>query len=214
MEGAQAVHPYRAAAEVVGVMWSPEARVLVRPAVIFRELVHDNQPGGLAGRFLLLAFTLGCFVSALAAPSLTPRVVIDGAISFALIPLIEIAVLAVVLSQGVRRRLPFAQTAGWFFVGNAPWLAWLVMMAFASNLVPERHIGSWMAIREASLLLPFAVSLRGDLHFFRQVSARSAAGAWFDVLLFRGLGWPAFVAFFYGTSLYDRAMSILLRLGR
>src|SRR5262245_48774013 len=104
-------------------MWSPEARVLVRPRAIYRELVDTNQPGGLAGRVLLLAFTLGCFVAATAAPTLTPRVVFDGALSFAIIPLLELAALAIVLSMGTRERQPFRQTAGWFFIGNAPWLA-------------------------------------------------------------------------------------------
>ena len=195
-------------------MWSPEARVLVRPAAIFQELVRSNQPSGLASRVFLLAFTLGCLVSALAAPSLTPRVVLDGAISFALIPILEIGALALVLSVGKRRRRPFGQMAGWFLVGNAPWLAWVVAMAFVSNLVPAGYVGPWVAIREASILLPFAASLRIDLRFFRQVSERSVVGAWFDALLHRGICWTLFFAYFYGTSIYGQLMSLSFGVSR
>ena len=61
-------------------------------------------------------------------------------------------------------------------------------------------------------ILPIAASIRTDLHFFREVSGRSTAGAWFDVVLLRAISWTVFIAYFFGTSIYGRAMSILSEL--
>jgi len=77
---------------------------------------------------LLLVFYLGCVVSIAASGRVAPRLVLDGAISFAFLPIAEGVAFAAVYARR-RRALPFAPAVDRFFLTNAPWLA--AMMAVA-----------------------------------------------------------------------------------
>src|SRR5580765_4192318 len=103
--------------------WSPEVGVLVRPAEAFRALAAE-QAGAVwrtTRRPLLLLFVFGCVVSLQASNRLSVRLILDGIISFAFVPVFEMLSLAIVYRRAPRR-VPFAQAMDAFFVANAPWL--------------------------------------------------------------------------------------------
>src|SRR5262245_50321610 len=88
------------------------------------ELRQHSTAAALLRRALLLAFMLGCGVSLLASGRFTLRLIVDGTLSFAFVPLCELAAYAVVfrVQRGAR---PFARAADRYFAGNAAWLWWL-----------------------------------------------------------------------------------------
>ena len=155
---------------------------------------------------LLLAFVLGCGVSAVASGRFSVRLIVDGAVSFAFLPAIELLSLAVVNAMGPRRRRPFPDTADRFCDGNWPWLLWLAGVAAITALVPPRQSGSWMTVFVLSALAPFAWSFVIDFRFFRDVSLRSTRGAVQDLILFRALGWPLGIAYFFGIAIWSEQL--------
>jgi hypothetical protein len=52
-------------------------------------------------RPLLLAFTLGCAVSLLASGRLSARLIVDGAVSFAFVPVFEVLAFAALYRRGI-----------------------------------------------------------------------------------------------------------------
>ena len=86
---------------------SIESVATVTPA---GELRQRSAAVTLLRRPLLLAFVLGCGVSLLASGRFTPRLVVDGTLSFAFVPVCELIAYAIVyrLQRGSR---PFAQAA-------------------------------------------------------------------------------------------------------
>jgi len=193
-------------------MWSAEARVLLRPAVSFRDLAQsDRERARLARRLLLLLFMLGCTVSALASGRFTLRLLVDGAISFAFIPAIELIALAVVLAMGRRRPLPYRNAASLFLAGNGIWLCWLIFLAVYGILTPTSNARYWWIVFDVTCFVPLAWSLVTDFHFFREVSGRSSAGAAIDVVIVRAIGWTTFLAYFFGIAIHGQILPVIER---
>src|SRR5215469_3330411 len=89
-------------------------------------------------RPLFLAFFLGCTVSFLTVRTLTLRLIVPEMISWAFVPLIEIAALAAVCRRDCRNT-PFAELIDSFFSGYSPWLLWMTgLCAIWSLLSPAR----------------------------------------------------------------------------
>ena len=153
-------------------------------------------------RPLLLAFVLGCGVSLLASGRFTLRLVVDGTLSFAFVPLCELVAYAVVyrLQRGAR---PFAVAADRYFAGNAPWLWWLLALIVATALMPARRLGSILAPILFTAPIPIALSVRFDWRFFRG-DGRSAPQAVLDIILQRGIAWALATAYFFGVAITRR----------
>jgi hypothetical protein len=182
--------------------WSVEARALVRPARVYRDLAsHDGQELGALRRVLLLALTIGCLVSALASGRLSLRLIADGAVSFAFIPIVEVAAFGVVALTGVRRRAPWASSASVFFVGHAPWLVWMAFLTVLAAVVPPRVAPAWASTALVATAVPAFLSARLDYHFFREVMDRSSRGAIRDVVLYRAMAWSLATAYFFGIAI-------------
>jgi hypothetical protein len=185
---------------------APEFRVLLDPAATFRELAKEPIGGlwVLLRRPLRLLFVCGCVVSLWASGRLSARLIADGAISFAFLPVFSLAALAAVYRRSPRR-ISFARAADLFFVANAPWLLWLV--AFAALRAVESPmqaaappIALWPAL-ELSLVAVAAWSAYVDRHFFREVLPNPAGNAR-DLLLQRAIGWSCSVAYFFGIAIW------------
>jgi hypothetical protein len=186
--------------------WSPEVRVLVQPARTFRALANEHARGAwtMIRRPLLLALVFGCFVSLQASGRLTVRLITDGVISFAFIPIFEFLSLALVYRRAPRR-VPFAEAVDAFFVANAPWLLWLFLFtAIRSVQTPEQAAGmpiGWLSTLLVSLV-PFAVwSTYIDVQFFRSVSVRPGVAA--DVAIQRFISWVCILGYFVGQELWE-----------
>jgi hypothetical protein len=152
---------------------------------------------------VLLAFVLGCTVSIVASGRLSVRLITDGAVSFAFLPLVEMAALAAVYRTG-RRPISFARAVDLFFAGNTPWLLWLVGVATLSCLVPPKQVAPWPVWIAAALAVPVAVwSAYLDFHFFRAALGRPAGGAVRAVVLQRAMAWPAATLYFLGIAIWS-----------
>ena len=84
---------------------------------------------------------LGCGVSLLGSGRFTLRLVLDGTLSFAFVPLCQLAAFAVV-HRVQRSRLPFRAAADRYFATNTPWLWWMVGLLAVAAILPARHMDS------------------------------------------------------------------------
>ena len=192
--------------------FSAEARVLVRPATEYPALPQDGTGAGLMlRRPVALAFVLGCVASVLASGRFTARLITDGTLSYAFIPAIELAAFAVVYRTGARRRIPFARAVDLFFIGNAPWLLWLVILAGVASIVPPRQLAPWLSLLFMGFLIPAAWSAYVDFHFFRAVMNRNVPGAVRDLMLHRVIGWSGFAVYFVAGSLWSQVLPRIAR---
>jgi hypothetical protein len=187
--------------------WSAEARVLLSPAAAFRELAQEQRSGAwvLVRRPLLLAFVCGCTVSLQASGRLGARLIVDGAVSFAFVPLFEMAALAIVYRRGPRR-MPFARAVDLFFTANAPWLLWMIAFDALRCVQTPTHATAppvpLLWILEASLVPIAAWSAYIDVQFFREVLPRPAGSPVRDVILQRAIGWSSTIVYFLGYAIW------------
>ena len=189
---------------------SAELRVLLDPAATFRELIQHQTAGlwVMLRRPLRLLFLVGCVVSLWASGRLSVRLIGDGVVSFAFVPVFELAALAAVYCRG-SRRVSFAHAADLFFGANAPWLLWLTAFAMLRCLQSSMQaIAPPMPLAwatELSLVPVAAWSAYIDLHFFREVLPRpggTAGSARGDLILQRAIGWTCTIGYFLGIAIW------------
>ena len=193
--------------------WSPEVRVLLNPAAPFRELAGEPAGGAwtLLRRPLLLALFLGCTVSLQASGRFSARLVADGILSFAFIPIFEAAALASVYWRG-SRQVPFFQAIDLFFVANAPWLLWLL----AFNVLRGLETPMQAAVRptavewllSASLAVTAAWSAFIDVQFFQNILPSQRRSAWRDLILQRVVSWTCIIGYFLGIAIWARVAAL------
>jgi hypothetical protein len=167
------------------------------------------QRGGrwlLVRRPLLLALFLGCSVSLLASGRLSVRLIVDGAVSFAFVPVVEMAAFAVVYRLG-SRTIPFARATDLFFATNTPWLLLLVALAALAAFQSPRQVATWTVppklwIIAGAAVLTIASSAYLEFAFFRAVLQRSAAAAARDALVVRALAWTGAGVYFLGFAIW------------
>jgi hypothetical protein len=164
----------------------------------------------LVRRPLLLAFMFGWLVSLQASGRLSARLIADGALSFAFVPVFEMAALAAVYRLRPRS-ISFARAVDLFFAANAPWLLWMIAFATLRCLQTPRQATApsilllWML--ELSLLAVAAWSAWIDLQFFREVLPRSPASPARDVILQRAIAWTCTIGYFFGYALWPFVVS-------
>jgi hypothetical protein len=154
----------------------------------------------IARRPLLLALVLGCGISVLASGRFTVRLIVDGALSFAFVPVCELVAFAVVYRLG-RTSLPFSHAVDRFFAGNTPWLWWLIAIMTAAALLPVTREASLLAPMLITTAVPIVLSVRFDLRFFREVMGSPRGRARIDVALQRIVSWSAATAYFFGVAI-------------
>lgn len=184
---------------------STETRILIDPGATFRELAADPRADvwTLVRRPLLMLIVFACLVSLQASGRLSVRLIVDGAVSFAFVPLFELFSLAIVYRRGPRQ-VPFARAVDLFFASNSPWLFWIVAFSTLRCLQTPRQATApalWLVwTLELSLLAVAAWSARIDLHFFRHVLPRTEASPMRDLLLQRAIGWTCTLSYFFGIA--------------
>jgi|RhiMetdeSRZDD1v2_1073273.scaffolds.fasta_scaffold21343_3 hypothetical protein len=195
---------------------SPEARALIDPSAAFRQLMRE-QGGGwwvAARRPLRLLFVMGCVVSFQASGRLTARLIVDGAVSFAFIPVFELASLAIVYW---RRPQPisFARASDLFFAANAPWLVWLLGFVTLRSVQTPRQATAlplpllWTL--EVSLLAIAAWTFSIDRRFFREVLPRPDGRSDRDLLLQRAIAWSCGLWYFFGLAVWPEIAGRIFR---
>jgi len=205
--GVATVHPQMPRAPS---RWSPEARVLLAPSEAFRDLPRDGRGMTLLlRRPLLFAMFFGFAVSALASGTFTLRLILDGAISFAFVPVIHIGALAIVCRLTPCDRVSFARAVDLFFTGNGAWLLWTIVVTAIGAVIPPRQMGPWLLPLLAGFLLPLVWSLWIDFRFFRSVMNRSVGGALRDLALQRAIAWIAATIYFAGNSMVPLEQALM-----
>jgi len=186
------------AAEPAATPWSAEAQVLVRPTATYRALAGDaTRSASWWRRPLVLLLVLACGVSLFAAQRVTPRIIVDAAIGFAFIPMSEAAGLAIVWARQ-RSLLPFARCLDVFFVGNAPWLVWLITItALASVAWPAYWDFRWFLM---SLVPPIVWSAWLDIVFLRVVLGQPRGAVIRSLLVQRAVAWLLAFVYFLGIA--------------
>ena len=153
-------------------------------------------------RPLLIAFMLGCGVSLLASGRLTARLIVDGALSFAFVPLCQLVAYAVVYRLQPSR-LPFSHAVDRYFAGNTPWLWWIVGALVVSAMLPAVRAGSMLPLILITAPLPIALSVRADWRLFR-ADGRTRGQAARDIALERAIAWILATAYFLGLAITSR----------
>jgi hypothetical protein len=143
---------------------------------------------------------------------LSVRLIADGAVSFAFLPVFSLLALAVVYRRSPRT-VSFAHAADLFFAANAPWLLWLVAFAALRCLeTPMQAAAPPLALSVAiklSLVLVAAWSAYVDLQFFREVLPGPAGGVG-DLLLQRAIGWSCSAAYFFGIAIWPEIVGRMI----
>jgi hypothetical protein len=159
-------------------------------------------------RLVLLAFFLGSTVSLLASGRLTPRLVVDGALSMAFVPIIQLGAFGAVY-RWRRRPMAFGVAADRFFAGNLPWLYWLFGVAVVAAFVPPTQMGYWVVPIELAMFVPIGWGTWLDIRFFRDDMAATPRGAAGDAALYRAIAWPLITAYFLGIAIWAEVASRL-----
>src|SRR5438045_6034869 len=154
---------------------SPDARALVSPAAAFRDLAQEANGGAwvLMRRPLWLLLAIGSTVSILAGGRLTARLVLDGAISFAFIPLFEIAALAIV-ARRMPQRVAFPRAVDVLFTASGPWIVWMLAASAVASIVEAQDLPRWTAGTRARIVAAASggaiVGFVGvEFHVFREI---------------------------------------------
>ena len=159
-------------------------------------------------RPIALALLLGCAISMLTARRLTVRLILDGALSYAFVPLFQIAAFAIVF-RPQSAPIAFSDAVDRFFAGSLPWLLWLAALTTAAAM-------SWsvywpLAWLEISAIAPIVWAGHIDYHFYRDVLRRGRGGAMRDLVLQRALAWSAVLAYFLGIAIRDDVWPLMRR---
>jgi hypothetical protein len=154
-------------------------------------------------RPLELLFLIGCVVSVWTSGHLSVRLIADGMVSFAFVPVFQMLSFAVVYRR--IRGVPFAPAADRFFATDWRWRTWLVGIAALRLVLTPMQAGAppellFRAV-QASVLGVIAWSARADYEFFldRVSRPRESLRA---LALQRAISWTCSLVYFYGIAVW------------
>ena len=173
----------------------------MNPATVER-IERSERLERLLRRPLFIAFMLGCGVSLVGSGRFTLRLIADGTLSFAFVPLCQLAACAVV-HRRQRSRLPFGEAVDRYFAGNTPWLWWMVALMVAAAILPAARVGSVLPLILITAPIPIALSVRFDWRLFRG-NGRTRPQAATDIVLQRAIAWTLAAAYFLGLAITSR----------
>jgi hypothetical protein len=179
--------------------------VLLRPAAAYPQLAKF-EIGSAWKRPLAFAFLCGCIVSLAASGRLTLRLVAPAMLYAALIPALEIPVLAAILRRG--RSVSLRRAVDLFFMGHAAWCLWLFLLAAVFAFADPIRAFQWTAPLWYRSTAAFMViwSAYTDYCFFRCVSPGRAG---WNLLALRTVCWSVGLAIFGGASLWAGLLGVL-----
>jgi len=152
-------------------------------------------------RQILFLFVIACAVSLAVEGRVVPWAVLDAGISFAFIPVFQLLAFLLVWRVRVGRARAGASAAA-FLDGNTPWLWWWCAFAAMVACVPPRSIGLGVTLAEVSAVIPFALSVVGDVRWLRRDHGRTLREAATDVVVLRVVTWGACLVWFFGIAVW------------
>ena len=165
---------------------------------------------------LLLALFMGATLSIAASGRVSIRLLVDGAVSFAFVPIIELLAFAVVHRRG-DGAMSFAAAVDRFFAGNAPWLFALAAIATITAIDTPQQTMLWMTFPRLAILMVAAIaaviwSAYLDIRYFQSILRRSGATAVADAVLVRAIAWPLSTVYFLGYAIWPMLVKWGIRL--
>ena len=193
--------------------WSPEVQVLRRPFASYRALASEPSPRGirlLLRRAVLQALFLGGIVSLSTSGRFTLRLILGGAVAWAFVPALQVASMAVIVGLLGRGAAPLPRAVDLYFVGQGPWLLWLLAWtALATALpVPQSYAltGTWGLWLSLAVAVSWSTTVRAA--FFREVLALRGSRVLGALLLHTCITWGAVILFFQlSDQLWPRMVS-------
>ena len=164
-------------------------------------------------QLLLFLFVIACTVSVQVTGRFTVREILDGAISFAFVPLVEFVGFALAWRLSKRPRT-LNDAIRLFLGGNFPWMFWCIGLMIAGCFVsPARvnHIpGAYRnALLYGTAAATFLWSMTIDLRYFRDVLNASPADAMRLVFTQRLVSWGSGILYFFSLAIPPFLMRIL-----
>lgn len=163
----------------------------------------------LARKPMFFLLVMGCAISMLASGRFTPRLILDGAISFAFVPIFTLAAFWLVWARSPRR-MPFTIAADRFYAGNSAWLLWTLAGAAVGVFVSPRATWPWMVSLAFAGIFVAVWTLVVDYRFFRRGMGRAPVAATVDLIVQRALSWGAICTYFFGAAFVPDVLPHLL----
>jgi len=189
------------------VIWSDEARVLVRPTAAYAELVAaaSGRNGAAAARATLrMALALGAAVSFVNGGHLGPGRLLPAMACWSFVPLLRLAACGAATALVAGRERATLRALGLYGAGQGVWYAWLLGLSLVAVVRPGWQPGASLVRPEslvaASLALCLAWSLRVRFAFLRTVLGLSIARALAALVLMAGMFWGTVAAYFLATG--------------
>ena len=125
--------------------------------------------------------------------TLTPRLVIDGAVSFLFVPVFQLVSFALIYRRR-RRTLPFADAVGRFFGTNTPWHVWMFGLGLWCIAQSPRDAALW-SWNEILVALVAVVPVIAWSWWLERDLLRTR-----ESIAFRAVAWPAVLIYFIGIA--------------
>ena len=164
-------------------------------------------------QLLLFLFVIACMVSVLVTGRFTVREILDGAISFAFVPVVEVVGFAAAWWLSSRPRA-WSDATRIFLFGNFPWMFWCIGVMIAGWLVsPARldHIpgGYRSTLLYGTAAATFLWSVTIDLRYFRDVLSASPGDAMRLVVTQRMVSWGIGIIYFFSFAIPPFLMRVV-----
>ena len=155
-------------------------------------------------RPLFLLFVCGCVVSIWTSGRFSLRLVADGMVSFAFIPVFQILSFAATYRLALRAN-GLAPAADRFFAGDRPWLIWLLGFAALRVLLTPAQAGArpwpvWYGVQIA-IVLVILWAARVDYAFFQR-TAPDSRHAVTGLIVQRAISWTCSLVYFFGIAVW------------
>ena len=181
--------------------WSPEVQVLRRPFAGYRALASELSPQGvrlLLRRPLFQALFLGGIVSLSTSERFTLRLILGGAVAWAFLPALQVVSMAVIARLLGRGAVPLSRAVDLYFVGQGPWLLWLLAWTALATALPAPQAyaltGTWGFFLSLAAAVTWSTTVR--VAFFREVLALRGSRVLAALFLHASITWGSVILFF------------------
>ena len=181
--------------------WSDEVRIMLHPLKTYRHLAGRADDSGFRlslRRPLLVVLVLSAFVSFTASGRLTLPLLLEGAIFWGFVPVLQTLLMVGIVVAFARGQTPMPKAIDLFFMGYGPCLLWMLAVVGSCLFFPSRQIYLWP--HEFGWILP--VSLIGAWLWSNVISVAFLRGALNLTALRAALALLLYTVIFWGVLLY------------
>jgi hypothetical protein len=187
--------------------WSDEVRIMLHPLITYRQLARraDNSEFRLLlRRPLLVVLVLSAFVSFTASGHLTLPLLLEGAIFWGFVPILQTLLMVGIVLAFARGQMPMPKTIDLFFMGYGPCLLWMLVIVGSCLFFPLRQIYLWPTkwgwILPVSLIGAWLWSNVISVAFLRGALNLTALRAALALLLYTVIFWGGILSYLFAVE--------------